>query len=207
MKHNYFKSFLLNVFMLFVIGLTQMNAQVNFDQSELDFDGNGNALVTTSLMFGPDGRLYFSEYAGTIKALTIDRVGPGDFKVLDTEVINGIDGIQNHNDDGSEDSSTLRETTGITVVGTEANPIIYVTSSDFRIGGGQNGGDGDSGLDTNSGIITRFTWNGTDWDVVDIVRGLPRSEENHATNGLEFISIGGVDYLIVAQGGHTNGGS
>ncbi len=193
--------------MLFVLGITQMNAQVNFDLSELDFDGNGNALVTTSLMFGPDGRLYFSEYAGTIKALTIDRVGDSDFKVTDTETITGIDGIQNHNDDGSEYSSTFRETTGITVVGTATDPIIYVTSSDFRIGGGVGGGAGDTGLDTNSGMITRFTWNGTDWDVVDIVRGLPRSEENHATNGLEFVTIGGVDYLIVAQGGHTNGGS
>ncbi|WP_405415753.1 putative Ig domain-containing protein [Maribacter sp. Asnod1-A12] len=184
-----------------------MNAQVNFNLSELDFDGNGNALVTTSLMFGPDGRLYFSEYAGTIKALTIERVGDSDFKVTDTETITGIDGIQNHNDDGSEESSILRETTGITLAGTEQFPIIYATSSDFRIGGGTGGGEGDTGLDTNSGIITRFTWNGTTWDVVDLVRGLPRSEENHATNGLEFVTVGGVDYLIVAQGGHTNGGS
>ncbi|NNE63529.1 MAG: hypothetical protein HKN34_05555, partial [Gammaproteobacteria bacterium] len=75
------------------------------------------------------------------------------------------------------------------------------------LGGGKGGGKGDLGLDTNSGIITRFTWNGTSWDIVDIVRGLPRSEENHATNGLEFVTINGTDFLIVAQGGHTNGGS
>ncbi len=207
MKHKYFKSFLISLFSFFAFGYIQLNAQVNFSQSELDFDGNGSALVTTSLMFGPDGRLYFAEYAGTIKALTIDRVGEGDFKVVNTEVISGIDGIQNHNDDGTEDPSTLRETTGITLAGTAANPIIYVTSSDFRIGGGVGGGAGDTGLDTNSGIITRFTWNGTTWDIVDIVRGLPRSEENHATNGLEFVTVGGVDYLIVAQGGNTNAGS
>ncbi|MEH6770807.1 putative Ig domain-containing protein [Maribacter arcticus] len=207
MKHNYFRSFLIIILLLFTLGSIQLNAQVNFSQSQLDFDGNGSALVTTSLMFGPDGRLYFAEYSGTIKALTIERAGLQDFKVLNTEVILGINGIQNHNDDGSLDSSTLRETTGITVVGTAANPIIYATSSDFRIGGGIGGGAGDTGLDTNSGMITRFSWNGTSWDVVDIVRGLPRSEENHATNGLEFVTVGGVDYLIVAQGGHTNGGS
>ena len=39
------------------------------------------------------------------------------------------------------------------------------------------------------------------------MRGLPRSEENHATNGLDPVQIGGTDYLIVAQGGHANAGS
>ncbi|WP_026810752.1 malectin domain-containing carbohydrate-binding protein, partial [Arenibacter latericius] len=214
MKHYYSKSLSFLTFFsllwLFTMGLNPVNAQtpeVNFIQSDLDFNGNGNAMVTTSLTWGPDGRLYFAEYSGTIKVLTIDRNGPGDYKVLDTEVITGINGIQNHNDDGTEHSSTLRQTTGIEVAGTAANPIIYVSSSDFRIGGGFNGGAGDTGLDTNSGVITRFTWNGTSWDVVDIVRGLPRSEENHATNGLEFVTINGSDFLIVAQGGHTNAGS
>ncbi|MGB5554272.1 MAG: malectin domain-containing carbohydrate-binding protein, partial [Flavobacteriaceae bacterium] len=42
---------------------------------------------------------------------------------------------------------------------------------------------------------------------VDLVRGLPRSEENHATNGLELVNINGTNYLLVAQGGHTNAGS
>ncbi|MBC8767885.1 putative Ig domain-containing protein, partial [Arenibacter sp. BSSL-BM3] len=208
MKHNYSKSLSFIIFWLIFLGFGMLvQAQINFSQSNLDFNGNGNALVTTSLKFGPDGRLYFAEYSGTIKALTIERNGPSDYKVLNTEVITGINGIQNHNDDGSPDSSTLRQTTGITVAGTSANPIIYATSSDFRIGGGVNGGSGDTGLDTNSGVITRFSWNGTSWDVVDIVRGLPRSEENHATNGLEFVTVSGIDYLIVAQGGHTNGGS
>ncbi|RNC79527.1 MAG: PKD domain-containing protein, partial [Phycisphaera sp.] len=95
---------------------------------------------------------------------------------------------------------------GLTVAGTSTNPVIYVTSSDFRIGAGPGGGNGDVNLDTNSGIITRFTWNGSSWEVVDIVRGLPRSEENHATNGLEFATINGTDYLLVASGGHTNAG-
>lgn len=158
-------------------------------------------------MFGPDGRLYVTEYTGKIKIFTVDRQGPGNYVVMATEVLNDIQTIQDYNDDGSIHSSANRETIGLTVVGTAANPVIYVTSSDFRIGGGGGGGNGDVGLDTNSGIITRFSWNGTAWDVVDIVRGLPRSEENHATNGLEFATVNGVDYLIVAQGGHTNAGA
>ena len=62
-------------------------------------------------------------------------------------------------------------------------------------------------LDTNSGVITRFSWNGNTWEVVDIVRGLPRSEENHATNGMEMATINGTNYLIVASGGITNSGA
>ncbi|OEY73574.1 hypothetical protein APR40_08100 [Salegentibacter salarius] len=158
-------------------------------------------------MFGPDGRLYVAEYTGAIKIFTIERTSVTDYKVLASEVLSDIASIQDHNDDGSLYSTTLRETTGLTVGGTATNPVIYVASSDFRIGGGGGGGSGDTNLDTNSGIITRFSWNGSSWDVVDIVRGLPRSEENHATNGMELATINGVNYLIVAQGGHTNAGA
>ncbi|MEL6227489.1 MAG: hypothetical protein AAFR01_10820, partial [Pseudomonadota bacterium] len=59
-----------------------------------------------------------------------------------------------------------------------------------------------------------FTQTGTDsWNQVDIVRGLPRSEENHATNGLEMIQEfdgGGnlvAERLIVASGGNANTGA
>ena len=170
MKHYYSKSLSFIFFCLFFLGFNLINAQINFSQSNLDFNGNGNALVTTSLKFGPDGRLYFAEYSGTIKALTIERNGPSDYKVLNTEVITGINGIQNHNDDGSPDNSTLRQTTGITVAGTSANPIIYATSSDFRIGGGVNGGSGDTGLDTNSGVCRdlRKIMQPMDWNLLQL---------------------------------------
>ncbi len=187
---------------LFLAGFTNVNAQ-SFSQNGINFDSKGAISNGTSLMFGPDGRLYVAEYTGQIKIFTIQRNGPGDYVVLKAEVLNGILEIEDHNDDGTLYSSTERETIGLTVSGTSANPVIYVTSSDFRIGAG---GGGDVGLDTNSGIITRLTWNGSAWDEVDIVRGLPRSEENHATNGLEFVTVNGTDYLIVAQGGHTNAG-
>ena len=187
--------------------------QINFSQSELDFDGNGDVDAgVTSMMYGPDGRLYVAEYPGTIKILTIQRISATDYKVTSVESLSGVKDIVNYDDDGTACSGTTdncssRETTGLTVGGTAANPVIYVASSDFRIGAGTGGGNGDVDLDTNSGIITRLSWNGSSWDVVDLVRGLPRSEENHATNGLELATINGTDYLIVASGGITNGGA
>ncbi|WP_167960947.1 malectin domain-containing carbohydrate-binding protein, partial [Saonia flava] len=175
--------------------------------NELNLNGFTSITNGTSLKFGPDGRLYVADYRGLIKIFTIERNGPGNYMVTATEELDAITTIQDYNDDGSLFFSSSRETLGIEVGGTAENPIIYVASSDFRIGGFGSGGNGDSGLDTNSGTITRISWTGTNWDVVDIVRGLPRSEENHASNGLELAQINGGDYLIIAQGGHTNAGS
>ncbi|SKB90538.1 Putative Ig domain-containing protein, partial [Salegentibacter salinarum] len=184
---------------------SELKAQ-SFSQNNIDLNGKGTINNGTSLTFGPDGRLYVAEYVGVIKALTLERTDEGDYIVTEMEQINGIQSIQGYNDDGSLHESTMRQTIGLEVIGTATNPVIYVSTSDFRIGGGGGGGSGDVGLDTNSGIITRFSWNGIGWDELDIVRGLPRSEENHSTNNMEFTTINGEDYLIVASGGHTNAG-
>src|SRR4030095_7408131 len=96
-----------------------------------------------------------------------------------------------------------RLVTGILVRGTPANPVIYAMSSDPRIGGGINGNN--TNLDTNSGILSRLTWNGSAWVKLDLVRGLPRSEENHASNGLALDPA--TNTLYLAQGGHTNMGA
>ncbi|WP_211325354.1 putative Ig domain-containing protein, partial [Larkinella arboricola] len=96
-------------------------------------------------------------------------------------------------------SVTTRQVTGLLVTGTATNPILYVSSSDSRMGGPE----GDLNLDTNSGIVSKLTKTPTGWQKVDLVRGLPRSEENHATNGLQL--DGNKLYLVV--GGHTNAGS
>jgi PKD repeat protein len=206
MKKNYPK-FVLLFLLLATIFSFKVQAQLSFPQSALDLNGQGTFTSgITSLTYGPDGRLYATEYTGLVHVMTVQRDGPNDYKVTSMETLTGVQGIQNHNDDGSNNSSTLRETTGLAVAGTATNPVIYVASSDIRVGGATTG-QGDTGLDTNSGTITRFFWNGTSWDVADLVRGLPRSEENHATNGLEFVTIGGTNYLIVAQGGNANGGS
>ncbi len=174
----------------------------SFSQSSLDL-GAGGIGPATSLMFGPDGRLYVLQLNGTINIYTVQRDGINDYTSIASEVLLLVKNIPNHNDDGTSNGGNNREATGITLAGTAANPVMYVTSSDSRVGGP----GGDLNLDTNSGVITRITWNGSAWIAVDIVRGLPRSEENHATNGLEFVVINGTDFLIVSEGGHTNAGS
>ena len=161
-----------------------------------------NLTEPTSLQFGPDGRLYVSERSGSIFAYTITKVGTN-FQVTATETIDLVKNIPNHDDNGTLNVFVVnRQVTGILVMGTAENPQLYVSSSDIRVGGG---GGGDTNLDTNSGIISHLTYNGSAWTKVDLIRGLPRSEENHATNGLEYDASN--HKLIVAQGGNTNAGA
>ena len=74
--------------------------------------------------------------------------------------------------------------------------MLYVSSSDPRIGAGPNLGD--TNLDTNSGVISRLTRTPQGWEKVDLVRGLPRSEENHATNGMHLDEATGTLYVTSA---------
>ncbi len=156
----------------------------------------------TSLQFGPDNRLYASQQDGTIKAFGVIRNGANSYQVTSTETIDLVKNIPNHDDDGSLSSQTSRQVTGILVAGTPSQPVIYATSSDPRIGAG---GGPELNLDTNSGMVSRLTWNGTSWVKLDLVRGLPRSEENHSSNGLQLDPA--TNTLYVAQGGHTNQGA
>ena len=185
------------------LGSFEARAQaISFGKSVLQ----GTALTSpTSLQFGPDGRLYVTQQNGTILIYTVTRNGPNSYIVNATQTITSVRDIPNRNDTtGAVNASvTGREVTGILVVGTAANPVIYVASSDPRIGAGSSGTD--SNLDTNSGILSRLTWNGSSWVKLDLVRGLPRSEENHASNGLALINSGNT--LLIAQGGHTNMGA
>ncbi len=161
----------------------------------------------TSLQFGPDGRLYVSQQNGTITAFTVELQN-GNYVATASEVLldaNGNDvvqNIQNHNDDGSNSNEGNRQVTGLVVTEDgSGNVVLYVTSSDPRIAA-----NGEVNLDTNSGIITRVTQNQTgSWDTVDIVRGLPRSEENHSNNGLTLSADGTLLYVQV--GGNTNNGA
>jgi hypothetical protein len=178
---------------------------ISFGLDTLQFGGFTKPAKGTSLTFGPDGRLYLAQLNGQIKIYTIQKSSTNEYKVTAAETIVDIQNIPNHDDTGAraKDGRSNRQSTGLTVVGTAANPTIYITSSDPKWGGPS----GDKVLDTNSGIISKLTWTGSKWDVVDLVRGLPRSEENHSPNGLEYTVIKGKPYLLVTSGGHTNAGS
>ncbi|MDX2287194.1 MAG: malectin domain-containing carbohydrate-binding protein, partial [Hyphomicrobiaceae bacterium] len=205
----------------------------NFAASTLDLNGQVSLSQPTALVWGPDGRLYVTEVDGDVKVLTVafgdknlaDGDATANFYVASSVTLSLIKGaVQNHNDDGSLNASANRQVTGIDVTqqfDANGDPVLingkpavtmYVTSSDSRIGAG--GGGNDANLDTNSGVITMLTQTGPDsWTAIDIVRGLPRSEENHATNGLEVIqdldANGKLvsERLIVASGGNANTGA
>ncbi len=177
-------------------------------QGTISFGGSNlsgaSSYLVTSIQFGPDNRLYVAQQDGIIKAYSISRLGPNNYIVTGTETILKVNEIPNHNDDGNPNPSiNYRQITGIALYGSASNPEIWVTSSDPRIGAGPLGTD--KNLDTNSGIVSKITWNGSSWDRVDLVRGLPRSEENHSLNGLVLDSINNI--LYVCAGGNTNMGA
>ncbi len=155
----------------------------------------------TALQFGPDGRLYVACLTGRIEVYRVVRNAKDDYSVVESEVIDLIRQIDNHDDLGQLDPSVAnRLVTGILVAGSASAPLIYVASSDPRVGKGSG-----AGLDTNSGILSRLSWNGTSWARLDLVRGLPRSDEAHVNNGLALDAHGGTLYL--ATGGNTNMGA
>ena len=163
-----------------------------------------NVSNPTTLAFGPDNRLYVTQQDGFIYAYTIQKNGPNNYVVTNTELISIIRDIPNHNDRGGLFTGFVqRQVTGIVATGTAANPVLYICSSDPRIGGGGELGDID--LDTNSGTISKLTKNGSTWSMTHLVRGLPRCEENHSPNGLLLDEVNNI--LYVAQGGNTNAGS
>jgi len=169
---------------------------VNFGQSELK--GLGNLFRPTSLDFGPDGHLYVTEMEGLIHEFAITRNGKNNYTANKVQTINAVANTPNHDDDGASNWTKKRLITGILVVGTPAKPQIYVHSADWRQGGGPAATD--TNLDTNSGILHRLDKQGGDWVRTDLVRGLPRSEENHQGNGLVMMG----NKLLLAMGGNTN---
>jgi len=179
----------------------QLRAAPSFGKSALPGIGN---ISPTSLQFGPDNRLYVATLDGSIKIFTVQRNSANKYVVTDTDTLNHIKNIPNHNDDGTPNNNVKnRLVTGLLVTGTANKPIIYVNSSDPRIGGGASGTS--SNLDTNSSILSRLTKNGNSWQKKDLVRGLPRSEENHTSNGLAINPAGSKIYI--AMGGNTNQGA
>lgn len=179
----------------------------SFGKSQLAGVAGLGLAAPTSLQFGPDGRLYVAQMNGTIRVLTVARTGEDAYAVTAAETIGLVGALPNRNDDGVPNPAvTGRLVTGLLVTGTAANPVVYVNSSDPRIGAGSDGGPAgnDLNLDTNSGIVSRLQRSGSTWTRTDLVRGLPRSEENHTGNGLSLDPA--TNDLLLAYGGNTNKG-
>lgn len=172
---------------------------VNFTTSTLKT--NQDITRGTTLQFGPDNKLYVGEMTGTIYVFDVTRNGKNNYTGTVSDTINLVKNTQNHDDDGSPNATKQRTMTGIHVTGTAAAPVIYVSSSDWRQAAGPSGND--SNLDTNSGMLHKLTKTAGGWTKQDLVRGLPRSEENHGPNGL--VKVGNKIFLNV--GGHTNQGA
>ena len=166
-------------------------------------EGTDTTKVTT-VRFGPDGRLYVGQQTGLIRALALERRGPAAYRVTATEAIGLLVDLPNHNDDGSVVPGVGgRQLTGIEVAGTAEQPVIYAVTTDPRMGGGPSGLE--IPLDSNSGVLSKITRDGGRWRRTDLVRGLPRSGENHAGNGLVLDRAR--NRLYLAQGGNTNDGA
>ena len=214
--------------LLFVLGAAALAALVAYDERferkfdevarSLGFTGEdelaerfsksmlagSSSLRPTVLQFGPDGRLYVAQQDGLIKAYTIVREDAGAYRVTATETISVVHDLPNHDDDGRLNPRVRgRQVTGMVVAGIAASPLLYVSSSDPRIGGGDDG-DGhqprhELGRDLAADARRRA------WRRLDLVRGLPRSEELHSTNGLALSADGTT--LYVAQGSNANAGA
>lgn len=175
-----------------------------FNASNLDLTVAGSISNPTSIQFGPDSKLYIANQDGNIRICEIEKTAPNSYRIKNQEILNLLKGIPNHNDDGSPATgpgTNKRQVTGIYVTGTAENPIIYAASNDARMGAGIRG---DVDLCTNSGIVSRLYKENGQWKKLDLVRGLPHSEENHACNGIVLDEVNNL--LLLAVGGMTNAG-
>ncbi len=179
--------------------VTPGSVPVNFGKSTLK---NVSVVRPTAVEFGPDGKLYVAEMSGLIHVFAVTRNAKNNYTANKTETITLIKNVPNHNDDGTPNNGLNdRLLTGIQLAGTAATPIIYAASNDPRQAAGPSGHD--SNLDTNSGILHKLTKTGGGWVKQDVVRGLPRSEENHVANGVAMYG----NKILVNTGGHTNMGA
>jgi len=169
----------------------------------ISHDGNNPSVETkfAGQVVQPQNVPYVAEMDGTIQVFSVARNGKNNYTGNKLETISLIKNVVNHNDKGvAQPQVKGRLLTGIFVTGTAAAPVIYAASSDPRQAAGPSGTD--ANLDTNSGILHRLTKNGGGWNKQDLVRGLPRSEENHVPNGLLMHG----NKILLTTGGNTNMG-
>ncbi len=132
------------VFVLFltVICATLLLPDTSWAQSAVSFQKGAlqGEISTnpTSLQFGPTAGCTSPSRTASSRRYTVARNGREQLRRdRDRDDQPRSRTIPNHNDDGSlNPARPSRLVTGILVTGTAANPVIYVASSDPRIGGG-----------------------------------------------------------------------
>ena len=205
-------------------------ATLSFKNPAISFSDAGlkgeQSLYPTALDFARSGEpvLFVTQQDGSIWRYVVEKGADGAFSVTKAHTpsqkapaalkIDAVQKIHNYDDDGSKGPVNERQVTGLAVteetIGGVARDVLYVTSSDHRIGGG---GDADyQGIDSNSSQLHKVVLDqktGAVIDSVALVRGLPRSAENHSANGVDIAvdPATGHTMLFLAQGANTNKGA
>ncbi|MBC8121172.1 MAG: PQQ-dependent sugar dehydrogenase [Gemmatimonadaceae bacterium] len=134
----------------------------------------------TSMVWGPDNRLYVAGVTGKVQAFTLNSAK----QPTNTQTINTL-----------TNSLGTRLLLGITVdpASTASNVILWLSHSS----GSQNSGV------ANSGMVTRLS--GSNFSTMQhVITGLPRAIANHGPNSLHFGPDG---KLYIAIGGNTGAGA
>ena len=205
-------------------------ATLSFTDPTISFSDAGlkgeQSLFPTAIAFARSGEpvLFVSQQDGAVWRYVVEKGPDGAFSVTKAHTpsqkapaalrIDAIQKTHNYDDDGSPGPDGERQVTGLAVVeetiGGVARDVLYVTSSDHRIGGGS---DADyQGIDSNSSQLHKVVLDQKTGAVIDnvaLVRGLPRSAENHSANGVDIgvDPLTGHTVLFLAQGANTNKGA
>jgi glucose/arabinose dehydrogenase len=163
------------------------------------------SIAISPVKVGGKKQLYVATQYGKIFVFSLDAQH-------NATLVNTIDSIYttpNQSFNGTTPKPKLgRQTTGIVFAPANKQPadgnvILYVSNSDPDIF--DEAEPGQSKVNPSSGRISRLIVSpaGQVLQRIDIITGLPRSGENHSTNGMAFGPDG---WLYIGQAGNTNGG-
>ncbi len=164
----------------------------------------GQRTLPTAMARNPvNGHLYVGTQFGKIYVFSLDASNNATL----VNTINTIFNKPNTTFSGApQPGQTGRQVTGIAFDpdAQGGNGVLYVTHSDPEIFEANQ--PGTSSVDPSSGTLTRLVVDGGGGVVsdIDLVKGLPRSGENHGPNGM---MVGPDGMLYVALGGNTNNGA
>ncbi|MEX2378376.1 MAG: kelch repeat-containing protein [Dehalococcoidia bacterium] len=147
----------------------------------------GDIQFPTSMVWGPDDRLYVTEMFGEIHALTFND----DMEVIDRQSISTL----TSNTGPHGESPGARLTLGIAVdpASTPDNVILWVSHSGGVL----------RGASAQSSAVSKISGSNFS-DIEHVITGLPRSGANHSLNSLRFGPDG---RLYIAAGGNTGAGA